>query len=221
MFKTMIWKEVRENLAFPLVIAMFMGWLAISMVADFETEFMRRIDLIAPGQLKEMDDSMLTVVIAACSLLLGVTVGFWQAQGESFAGTAGFFFHLGRSRRRILGSKIAAMLILWALSILVPPTTAFTILMASHDPPMSWLDFGPVLRTSVAGLVIYLAVLAAGIRGRIGSEGFKQLAGLLVLCPAVALAYALELPLAQLVVLAATSVLALAWAWTGLAVREY
>ena len=225
MFRALLWKELRSGWPVAALGLVFFSWIALSIAKDFAPGMMREFDVftnwthsrVAFGELGGLGS-----MLAFFSISFGVLLGLWQTLPESLGGTAAFLVQTARSRERIVSAKIVAACILFAASVFLPAVLGIESVIRNNDwiIPLMWSDFGASWIALACGVIAYLGVLAAGLRGPPWREGFRQLSGLVVVAACIAFArseWALDLTLGAM---AACAGFAGLWAFTGFAGRD-
>jgi hypothetical protein len=203
-----------------------MGWLFLSALFDFENPLLAEMDFFK-RTLERTDsifqDGSFLDLVAFCSIGLGLAVGFCQTLPETLMGTAAFFAHVVRSRRRVLAAKLLVGVGLLAVTVALPPAILAAALGGSDrlEAPQGWSEMQLTVLSLASGLVAYLGAVAVGSRGLPWNEWASMAAGLFVLWAAVGSTLARWDLFAGSVVLAVAALLTAAWAVSGTAAREF
>ena len=209
MFRALVWKELRG--AWPIALV-GLGLQAIFAWAFWKTSAYSSIGLFR-------DDETL-IVLGSFSMGTGVLLALWMTLPETIVGTSSLLVHLVRSRGRVVSAKVMAGLMLWGITS-IPILIVLAVVFASGRTPFDLVHARYFLVILASGIAAFLAMLAAGLRGFPWKEGWAQLGG--ICAAAVGIWVTLALPWfgGAVLALAVTTAFCLAWAFTGLSVREF
>ena len=221
MFGALVWKELRDSWMWGLAALAALSWVAISFIVDFQPGLLRELDIFkSPPGRSSTDVGLLWIVLTSGSIMFGVALGIWQTVPESAAGTAAMLVHIAQGRRRVVGAKILAALLLFGAALFLPyfVTKELTSWIERTSALPGRLDVLHGYKLLVSGVAVYLGILAAGLRGLPWRQGLQPLAGLVVVAFGVAAALVTNRfeP-----TLAAVALSGGAWAFSGFAAREF
>lgn len=212
MFRSLVWKELRDGWGFGLLALL---WQVIGSVV-----LVREASRNPVGAFEIWD---LQASIALVSIGFGTVLGLWQSVPEAVLGTDSFLAHTARVRARIVAAKMTAGLALVTVAIMLPLLAGVvTVLhLVEWIVPLGWADSRYLWITAASGYVAYLGALAVGLRGVPWREGVRQLVGAGVI--GLGVAVALQSPFFGIAVasLVVTGGIAAVWAFTGYAAREF
>lgn len=163
-------KELRETWAFA-VLALALYLVGLSKLTAAGGPLLQSLVGIFPGNYGPAPDipfvqdnfgSWLFLIGAA----LAIGLGFRQSAWEPFQGTAQYLFHLPRTRRFFILTKLLTGIGLLLASTL-PPILAYALWAATpgtHPGPFEWMMTGSAFRTWMILPLFYLGAFASGIR---------------------------------------------------------
>jgi hypothetical protein len=168
--KTLIYKELRENLKLALPGFLLFTLVLVRVYQNSETQPLLSVAVLRP--------------IEFFCFAIGVGLGWFQFQSERHRDLWAFLIHRPLTRTQIFGAKVAAGLSLYALAAGVPLAGLIT---ASRIPgrfasPLEWQIALPVAGDFLFGIVWYFAGLLTGLRRTrwYASRGLPLLAALLI-----------------------------------------
>jgi len=212
MFLALYGKELRSIWRFGIPVVLAYGyWIAgliMALYRDTTSTF-------------EDSDRVLYLQITAISF--GLVLGLWQTLPEMAMGTAPFLLQTARRREAILGAKLAAGFTLFGGLLAVPLALAVSwdIRWSTHYFPLGWGDSLYLWISVWAGACAYLGGLAIGVRGLWSGEVPRQLGGVLVFGLGIFLGLAFSDAIKASIALGVTTILSLAWLWSGYFAREF
>lgn len=160
MFKAIVWKELRENLKWAVLILLAMATiLAIAMHSLAEL-------VGSGGSVHSTAMNGLEATTAIGGILAGLLLGVAQTITENRRDNWGFLIHRPVSRSTLFRGKIAAGVLLYAAATLTPVIGAL-IWMATPghlSMPFDWRIALPGIANLLGGLAFYFAGLLTGIR---------------------------------------------------------
>ncbi|MEO8314782.1 MAG: hypothetical protein ABI645_08310 [Pseudomonadota bacterium] len=160
MFKAVVWKELRENLKWAVVVLLGMAAVLTYAIPSFSALLRRQ----------GMDLNGISAVLEAATtiggLLAGLLIGAAQTLVENRGDKWGFLTHRPISRSTLFWAKAAAGILLYAISTGLPVAAAlFWIASPGYLPiPFDWRIALPATANLLCGLVFYFAGLLTGMR---------------------------------------------------------
>jgi hypothetical protein len=160
MFKAVVWKELRQNLKWAVVILLGM--------AAFLAYAIPSLDELLRGQSVDINGifNTLDATTAIGGLLAGLLLGAAQTLVENRGDKWGFLVHRPISRTALFWGKATAGIMLYVLSTVVPVAIAlFRIASPEYLPvPFDWRVALPAIANLLCGLVFYFAGLLTVMR---------------------------------------------------------
>lgn len=230
MFRALLWKELRACWILAVLFLLPMSWIVLSMVVDFQSWFLDKLDLFPRWHLSVtpiFESDALLPPVAGLALVFGIFLGFTQGVIEAMTsvpttGTSNavFLVHTARSRGRILLAKMVAGIVLYASVVVLPMACAAAAVLSANQwyIPLQWSDARYLGIILLSGVVVYLVVLACSSRGQRQGQGIL---GAIVLLGGVILAIFSPWFALAVVALATSAALAVLSAFLGFSTREF
>lgn len=165
MYRSLIWKELRETWLLGAVAFLFL----LTVVANdvgltfYQFKFSLRPALDARAALFE--NASIIPWTAFVAAFLGAVVALYQTLGESVRGTWVFLMHRPMERWRIILCKLAAGAIVVLLASAAPFIFALWRTRPDASPaPFYWWMTIPVWRHILAASIVYLGAFVSGMR---------------------------------------------------------
>jgi hypothetical protein len=163
-FKAVVWKELRENLNWAVLILLGMAAMLIYAIPSLD-DMLRGQGLNLNVNLNGIINALGAITMIG-GLLAGLLIGVAQTLVENRGDKWGFLAHRPISRTTLFWGKATAGVLLYAISTGVPVAAALLwVASPGYLPiPFDWSIALPAIANLLCGLVFYVAGFLTGMR---------------------------------------------------------